>query len=80
MINNLSLITVNVENKAYHLLCDPSSPISDLKQALFDIGKVVGQVEDQLKQRQEEQQTDEQEAVKAEEKDPSLETDIQSVV
>ena len=49
MLKNVSRLEHVVNDKFYHLLCDSDSPISDVKDALFQFLKYIGNVEDQIK-------------------------------
>lgn len=72
MLKNIAKLEVIIENKIYHLLCDNDSPTHHIKEALFQFGKYIGQVEDAVKKMQE----DEQEKLKVEqpkESEPILE-------
>ncbi len=48
MLKNITQLTVEIEGKMYHLLCDNDSPIAHVKNALFKIVQVVGEVEAKL--------------------------------
>ena len=41
-----------VEDRAVHLILDPQSPLNEIKDALFEFLKYVGQVEDAVKAQQ----------------------------
>ena len=41
-----------VEDRAVHLIVDPQSPLNEIKDALFEFLKYVGQVEDAVKAQQ----------------------------
>lgn len=45
MLKNLIKIEAEVAGKIYHFLCDHDSPIGDVKEAIFQITKVIGNVE-----------------------------------
>lgn len=49
MLSQLSVLAHKVGNNAYHFLCDPNSPLPEIKDALFQFTKYVGQIEDQAK-------------------------------
>lgn len=53
MLSQLSVLAHKVGNNAYHFLCDPNSPLPEIKDALFQFTKYVGQLEDQMKAQQE---------------------------
>ncbi len=52
MIKNLSQVQVKVDNKDFYLLCDNDSTFPQVKEALFQLQKYVGSVEDELKAKQ----------------------------
>jgi hypothetical protein len=49
MLSNISKIEIKVGEKVYQLLCDLDSPIEHVKEAIFQFGKFVGQIEDNIK-------------------------------
>jgi hypothetical protein len=49
MLSQLSVFAHQIENRAFHLLCDPNSPLSHVKEALAQFMKHVGNLEDQIK-------------------------------
>ncbi len=49
MIKNLSQIEVNIENRICRFIVDHDTPISHVKEALFQIGKIIGQIEENAK-------------------------------
>lgn len=52
MIKNLSQVQVKIDEKDFSLLCDNDSTFPQVKEALFQLQKYVGSVEDQLKAAQ----------------------------
>ena len=52
MIKNISKIEVVVGEKTYQLLCELDSPIEHVKEAIFQMGKFVGQIEDNIRKSQ----------------------------
>jgi len=46
MISQLTVIETQVNGKPYHLFCNPSSSFGDLKEAIFQLSKVISQQED----------------------------------
>ncbi len=48
MIKNLSQVQVRVDNKDFYLLCDNDSTFPQVKEALFQLQKEIGSVEDKL--------------------------------
>lgn len=65
MIKNLSQIEVNIENKIFRFIVDYDTPLSNVKEALFQIQRYIGQIEENAKsqlasqEKPEEQQTPE---------------------
>jgi hypothetical protein len=53
MIKNISRIEAKIGEKYYQLTCDQDSPIEGVKEALFQLLKFVGQIEDAIKHAQE---------------------------
>jgi len=45
MLKNIVQLTVQVGEKAFHLLCDPDAPLNHVKEALFQFSKIVGDIE-----------------------------------
>lgn len=64
MINHLFQLEVNIEGKICRLLTDYDMPLSHVKEALFQMQKCVGQIEDQalaeLASKEKEEQNGEQ--------------------
>lgn len=56
MIKNISKLECIVNEKPYQLLCDMDSPLECVKEALFQFQKYIGQIEDQVKAQQEQEQ------------------------
>jgi hypothetical protein len=52
MLKNISKLECKIGEKSYQLLCEMDSPTGDVKQALFEFLKYVGQVEDAIKASQ----------------------------
>ena len=50
MIGHLTVIATQLNGKHFHILCDPSSTIGDLKEAIFEFSKIISQQEDALKE------------------------------
>jgi hypothetical protein len=57
MLNNLSKLELKIIDKTYQFLCDIDSPLEHVKEALFQMQKYVGIVEDQVKAAQQKEQT-----------------------
>jgi hypothetical protein len=49
MLKNIVRLDEKVNNKDYTLICDNDSPLPDVKEALFQMLKYVGQLEDAAK-------------------------------
>lgn len=52
MLKNLTQLEHKIGDKVYHFVCDPASPLNEVKDALFQFLKYVGQVEDAMKAQQ----------------------------
>lgn len=52
MLTNVSKLEHKIGDRVYQLFCDPMSPTSELKEALFEFVKFVGKVEDAVKEQQ----------------------------
>ncbi len=70
MITQVAAISVTVNSKSYNLLCDPTVGFADLKEALFQLQKVIAQHEDAALQH-----AKEKENLASEEEKKSLEVD-----
>lgn len=55
MIKTLSQIEINIENKICRFIVDHDTPLAHVKEALFQIQKYIGQIEDAAKAQQESQ-------------------------
>lgn len=55
MLKNLCQLEHTVENKACRFICDHDTPIHYIKEALFQFGRYIGQLEDTAKAKMEEQ-------------------------
>ena len=53
MLKNISQLESVIEGKVHHFLCDSDSPLTHVKEALFQFQKFVGQIEDNIKSQQE---------------------------
>ena len=49
MLKNVIQLEHQVGDKVYHLMCDNDSPLADVKDALCQFMKYVGNIEDQVK-------------------------------
>lgn len=56
MIKTLSQIEINIENKICRFIVDHDTPLTHVKEALFQIQKYIGQIEDAARQQQESQE------------------------
>ena len=63
MIKSLSQIEVNIENKICRFIVDHDTPLGHAKEAIFQITKILAQIEEnarvQAEQKQKENQADE---------------------
>ena len=59
MLKNISRLEVKVNEKTYQFSCDMDSPVNDVKEALFQFQKYMGQLEDHIKAQLEERKTKE---------------------
>jgi hypothetical protein len=73
MLKQISQLEHKTENKTYHFLCDQDSPLNEVKDALFQFLKYVGQVEDAAKAQQEALKAQEAAKPQVEEEMPSEE-------
>jgi hypothetical protein len=53
MLKNISKLELSIASKVFNFMCDMDAPLNDVKEALFQFQKYVGQIEDQIKQQQE---------------------------
>lgn len=53
MLKNISKLELKVGEKTYQFICDNDSPLSDIKEAIFQFQKYIGVVEDNIKQQME---------------------------
>jgi len=58
MLKNLSSLDCQINNKFYRFMCDMDSPLPDVKEALFQFQKYVGQIEDAVKAQQAQQEAE----------------------
>lgn len=54
MIKIKSELTIQIENKEYRFVCDPDSSIVHAKEAVFQVLKYLGQIEDAANAQQQE--------------------------
>jgi len=73
MLKNLSSLEHKAGDKIYHFICDTDSPLNDVKDALFQFLKFVGQVEDTVKAQQEKMKAEADSQPKPQEEAPKTE-------
>jgi len=71
MISQLTVISANVNNKPFNLLLSPGSTYEELKEAMFQISKIIAKSEDETKAEAEKQKSVAVESSETEE--PSVE-------
>lgn len=64
MLKNISKLQIKIENKDYEFLCEPDSCLNHIKEALFQMLKFIGQVEDTAKVQFEQSKKEEEEKFK----------------
>lgn len=60
MLKNVSQLEIKIEDRVYHFLCPNDSPITHVKEALFQFVKFAGQIEDAAKAAQDESEKEKQ--------------------
>ncbi len=55
MLKNVSQLELTIDEKTYRFTCDMDSPLEQVKEAIFQFLKYIGQVEDSIKQHQAQQ-------------------------
>jgi hypothetical protein len=58
MLKNISRLETKINEKTYQFLCDMDSALPEVKEALFQFVKYVGQIEDQIRAKQEQDKLD----------------------
>lgn len=53
MLKNISRLECKIEDRIYQFTCDMESPLNHVKEVLFQFSKYVGQMEDNIKAKQE---------------------------
>lgn len=53
MLKNITQLEHKIGDRVFHFLCDPLSPLSEVKDALLKFVQYVGQIEDQAKAQKE---------------------------
>lgn len=54
MAENIVKLEIQIEDRFYVFFCDPQSPLGHVKEALFQLTKRVGQIEDKIIEAQKE--------------------------
>lgn len=49
MLKNISKLECTIGDKTIQLFCDMDTPTSHVKEALFQFGKFIGHIEDEVK-------------------------------
>jgi len=52
MLKNISRLECQIGEKLYQFYCDVDSPLTDVKEAIFQFQKYVGMIEDQVREMQ----------------------------
>lgn len=52
MLTNISKLEVKVDGKSFSLLCDFDSPLTSVKEALFQFTKFIAKIQDDVAQKQ----------------------------
>ena len=58
MLKNIVRIEFKILERFYHFTCDNDSPIEHIKEAIFQMQKYIGQVEDNIKSQMAEKQAE----------------------
>ena len=53
MLKNFSRLEIQIDDKVIHLSCDIDTNLAQLKEALFQFQKYIGQFEDRVREEQE---------------------------
>jgi hypothetical protein len=70
MLKNVTQLEHKVGERVFHLLCDPSSPLNEVKEALCAFLKYVGNIEDNVAAQQAAKNKHEKESESLEEEKP----------
>jgi hypothetical protein len=62
----MSQLEYRIGEKSYQFLCSQDSPLIEVKEALFQFLKLVGQIEDQVRESQKQQESAPKEEIKTE--------------
>ncbi len=60
MLKNISQLETKIEEKSFRFSCDIDAPLPNIKEALFQFLKYIGQVEDHIKMMQEMKKAEEE--------------------
>ena len=63
MLKSVSKLEIKIGEKVYQLLLDSDSPLEHVKECLFQFQKFVGQIEDNIKAQQAQQQQEKVEPI-----------------
>ncbi len=53
MLKNITQLEIKIEDRIFVFQCPPDSPISHVKEALFQFTRFAGEIEDKAKEEQE---------------------------
>jgi hypothetical protein len=59
MLKNLSQLECQINGKLHRYLCETDSTLQDVKEALFQFQKFVGQIEDSIRAEQARKESEE---------------------
>jgi hypothetical protein len=69
MLKNLTVLEHKIGENVYQMICNPNSPISEIKDVLFQFMKYIGQIEDQTLHQQRVQQEQKKQQEQQEQQD-----------
>ncbi len=49
MLKNISKLECKIGERSFQMLCDSDSPLSEVKESLFQFLKYIGQIEDSMR-------------------------------
>jgi hypothetical protein len=64
MLKQLSQLEHKIEERIYHFLCDPNSPLEHVEESLFQFISYVRKIREAVKVQQEQQKPESQDALK----------------
>lgn len=67
MLKNIVKLEVQIGEKLYHLFCDTDSPIAHVKEAIFQLTKIVADIEENILSAQKKEPESQQPEVNTEE-------------